>query len=82
MQADRLIVVVALREIVTLKDACDREIGRDLQQALKIERKQPFRIEAQRGLFGIEDLVRLLDIGLCILLNLLARKRRTRNIAT
>ena len=82
MQADRLIVVVALREIVTLKDACDREIGRDLQQALKIECKQPFRIETQCGLFGIENLVRLLDIGLCVLLNLLARERRTRNIAT
>ena len=82
VQADRLIVVVALREIVTLKDACDREIGRDLQQALKVECKQPFRIETQCGLFGIEDLVRLLDIGLCVLLNLLARERRTRNIAT
>ena len=82
VQADRLIVVVALRKIVTLKDACDREIGCDLQQTLKIERKQPFRIEAQRGLFRIEDLVRLLDIGLRILLNLLARKRWTCNIAT
>ena len=78
MQADGLAVGVALVEVVALEDAGHREVAGQLQQVLHVERKQPLGVVAQGGLLGVEDLERLVDVGLGVRLDLLGRELRTR----
>ena len=82
VQADGLAVGVALVEVVALEDAGHREVAGQLQQVLHVERKQPLGVVAQGGLLGVEDLERLVDVGLGVRLDLLGRELRTRGVAT
>ena len=68
-------------EVVALEDACHREVAGQLEQALHVKGEQPFGVVAQRGLFGIEDFERLVDVGLGVRLDLFGRELRTRGVA-
>ena len=68
VQADGLAVGVAVVEVVALKDAGHREVAREASTGPPCSSaEQPFGVVAQCGLLGIEDLERLVDIGLCVL---------------
>lgn len=68
-------------EIVSLENASNREVAQELEQLLHIEVENPLGVVAKRRLLGIENFERLIDIGLGICRDLLARKLGTRGIA-
>ena len=80
MQGDGGVGLVALREVVTLEDAGDRELGAQLQQALQIELEDPVRVVDDGGLLGVEHVERLLDVGLGVGLDLLLGELGTRRV--
>ena len=81
MQADGLARRVTVVEVVALQDAGHREVREKLQQRLHVQIENPLGVVAQHGLLGIEDLERLVNVGLRVLLNLLARELRARGVA-
>ena len=81
VQRDGLLRRVALGEVVALEDAGDGELARELEQVCEVELAEPLGVAAQLGLVGIEDLERLLDVGLRVRVDLLARERRAGRVA-
>ena len=69
-------------EVVALEDAGHRELARQAEHLLEVERQQPFGVVHKRGLVGVEHLECLVDVRLGIMLDLLVRKLRARGIAT
>ena len=70
MHGNGLIIGVALLEIVAFQNAGYRELARDAQQILELELEQPLRVVDKRRFLGIEDLERLVDVGLRVVLHL------------
>ena len=81
VDGDRLIALVALREIVALEHARDRVPPGDLDEPGGVHAAEPARIEIDARLFAIEDLEDLLLVGLRVRLDLFARQRRPRRVA-
>lgn len=68
-------------EVVAFQDAGHREIREKLQERLHVQIENPLGVVAQHGLLRIEDLECLVNVGLRVLLNLLARELRARGVA-
>ena len=68
-------------EVVAFQDAGHREIRQQLQELLHIQIEDPLGVVAQDGLLRVEHLEGLVDVGLGILLDLLAGKLRARRVA-
>ena len=82
MDRDRLIALVALREVVALEHARDRVTPGDFDETRGVHAAEPARIEIDARLVAIQDLEDLLLVGLRVRLDLVARERRPRRVAT
>ena len=80
VDGDRLVRPVALAEIVALEHARNGGGGGELDHARGAERVAPFRVEADLGLLGVENLEYLRLVGRGVGLDLLARQRRARHV--
>ena len=81
MQTDGLIRVIAIREIVALEDAGNGELAQQAQDVFHLKIENPVSVVHQVGLFLIKNLKGLIDIGLRICVDLLARKLRARAVS-
>ena len=81
MQADGLIRVIAIGEIVALENTGNGELAQQAQNVFHFKIENPVSVVHQVGLFLIKDLKGLIDIGLRICVDLFARKLRTRAVA-
>ena len=82
MDRDRRAVLHALGEIVALEQAGHGVLRRQPDHVRKPQRCEPFAVEPDLGLFGIEDLENLLAVGLGIALDLFAGKRRPGDVTS
>ena len=81
MQRDRLIALKALAEIIALEHARHRVARGDFDQARRIHRPEPARVEIDPRRVRIENLVDLLLVGARVGLDLLRREPRARRVA-
>ena len=68
VHGDRDAFLVAFGEIVALEDARDGVLGGELDGVHPLQRLEPLAVEADLGLFGIEDFEDLRLVGLGVLL--------------
>ena len=76
VDGDRLAAGVALGEVVALEHARDGVARGELDHAGGADRLEPGGVEADLGLLRVEDLEHLGTVGVGVLQDLLARKRR------
>ena len=81
MQRDGQTARVTLMEVVALKNTSNRKVADELEQVFHLQIENPLRVIAKRGFLWIKNLERLVNVGLRIHRNLLARKLRTSGIA-
>jgi len=73
---DRLPFVEALGEVLSLEHARDGALGHELDQVHRRHLLEPLGVVTNLGLAAVEDLVGLLDVGLCRRAHLFARELR------
>jgi hypothetical protein len=78
---DRDAALEALREVLALEDPRDRVARRELDHPVGAERHRPLAVVADLGLVAVEHQRGLVEVGLRVRLDLLARERRARRVA-
>ena len=78
MHGDRLAGFQSLGEVLALQDARHRVARGEADHPFGAELVRPLGVEQDVGLLRVEDLERLLAVGLRVLQDLLARQRRPR----
>ncbi|ABA51107.1 hypothetical protein BURPS1710b_3413 [Burkholderia pseudomallei 1710b] len=81
MDRDRDAALEAFREILALEHARDRVARRELDHPIRAERHRPLAVVADLGLCAIEHERGLLEVGLRVRFDLLARERRAGRVA-
>ena len=78
---DRGVIAHALRKVVTLEQAGDGVLGREADNVLEAQGVEPFAVEADDGLLGIEDFEDLAAVGLGVAGDLFAGEGRAGDVA-
>ena len=73
VQADRLALLVALREILPLKQLRDGRLGAKFDHAQRPQLNEPLAVEADLGHIRVQNLEHLLLVGFGVFENLVAR---------
>ena len=81
VQCDGAALGVAVVEVLALKDAGNVELAHEIEHLAEVERLDPIAVVDDGGLLGVEDLHGLLDISLCVGLDLLLGERRAGGVA-
>jgi hypothetical protein len=81
VKRDRLLLAVALLEVVALEDSRDRELAGQAQQLREAERSEPLGVVAELRATLVEDAERLLDVRPRVRVDLLGRQGRPRGVA-
>src|SRR6516164_7292670 len=82
VHGDRLSFAVARGEVLALEHARHGVLRSELDHAVGAERLQPFGVERDLGLVAVEDQEHLIGVGLCVRVQLFARERRARDVAS
>ncbi len=82
MQGDGSLRLITLGKVVTLKNACHRKLGAQLEHALEVQRQNPVTVMHDSGFLRIQNLHGLINVGLCVGLNLLLRELWARRVLT
>src|SRR5262249_35454829 len=82
VDGDGLPLAVALREVLALEHPRDGVLGGEADNAIRSERREPFRTESDLGLCAIEYQKDLVGVGRGVSVELLSRERRARDVAS
>ena len=82
MKRNWLLIMIAIREVFSLKNTSNGELAHKAKHGLKIHRLNPVTVMNNSGSFWIKNLHSLVNIGLCVCIHLLCSERRTGRIAS
>src|SRR5205814_4196220 len=79
---DRSLLCEPLREVVALEQARDRRRAREPKYFGEVELREPLAVEADLRAAGVDDRRRVLEVALCVRVDLLTGKDRPRRPPT